>query len=105
MIVELIILSISLVALVLLYVGRMKSNNGQTFLFSNTFLSKTDENIFEVIKITFKGYAQISHSISVFIAKIPHAIAHTAHNISHRISQYTSKWVETIKNRSQGKSK
>jgi len=97
MFIESIILILSLLALILIYVSRVKSTTSGSFLFNEHFLVKTDEKIFEVVKFVFKKYTYFHKSVSNTLKKVPHAILHAVHKISHRISLISSHWVERIK--------
>lgn len=96
MIIELITISVSSIILFLIYFARLKSTNGDTFLFSERFLNRADEAIFGFIKFIYKMNALLFHNISGFVAHIPHRTIHVIHGISHSITEYTSNLVEKI---------
>jgi len=105
MVMEFIILVLSLCALVLIYVGRMKTVDGGSFLFKVTFLIKMDEYIFECIKFVFKKYKKVYQAVVHTISEIPHAFLNLIHKISHKTTVKSSHWANTIKNKTQNKFK
>ncbi|MEY4440989.1 MAG: hypothetical protein RLY49_615 [Candidatus Parcubacteria bacterium] len=96
MTVELITILLSLLILISVYFSRIKSRNGETILFSENFLHKADENIFEFVKFVFKLYSLLFHNISTFLSKIPHKVAHNVHAVSHKVAQKSSNWIDKI---------
>jgi hypothetical protein len=79
-----------------IYIARIKSKNGKTFLFSENFLQTTDEKIFEFVKFVFKLYALLFANISVFISKIPHQVVNYVHKTSHYVAQKSKLWIDKI---------
>ena len=100
MLLEIITIIFSLTVLILVYFARVKSTSGGTFLFSNSFLNKADEIIFDFIKFIFKLYSLLFHNISTFIAHIPHKVIHSIHKVAHMIAQKTNLWVDKITHKS-----
>ena len=100
MIIEIITIIISILIIGIIYIARIKSVNGKTFLFSEKFLQKTDEKIFDFVKFIFKLYSLLFHNISTFVGQIPHKIIHTIHGLSHAVAQKSSVWVEKITHKS-----
>lgn len=95
MLVELIIIIICLAILFLVYGARIRSK-GNKGLFSENFIQKADEKIFEFIKFIFKLYSDSLKNITGFVSKIPHRIVQGIHFISHKIAQKSSEWIEKI---------
>lgn len=96
MILELITILITSLILFSVYFARIKSKKGGTMLFSDSFLQKADETIFEFVKFVFKLYSLLFTNISMFLSKIPHKIANHIHKISHTIAQKSSEWIDKI---------
>ena len=96
MITELITIIVSLLVLVLIYFSRIKSEGSKTFLFSEKFLHKADEKIFDFVKFVFKLYSLLFGNISIFISKTPHMIMNMIHKISHAVAQKSSEWIEKV---------
>jgi predicted RND superfamily exporter protein len=94
---EIIIILISALVLFLLYFARYISKDNNTFLFSETFLVKADDVIFDTIKFLFKIYTLLINNISAFFKTIPHTIVHFAHKISNALAGYTHTLVEKFK--------
>jgi hypothetical protein len=93
---EIIAIGVSILVLFLVYFARVKSPAGKTFLFSERFLNKADEIIFDLIKFVYKMHELLFHNISVFLGHIPHKIMNIIHKISHAIAKYSSDWIEKI---------
>lgn len=100
MILEITSIILSLLILFLIYFARIKSPEGKTFLFSNSFLNKADEMVFDFIKFVFKLYSLLFMNISIFISKIPHKVAHNIHKVSHLVAQKSSNWIDKITHKS-----
>jgi hypothetical protein len=96
MIIEIVTISVSAGIIFLIYFARIKSGRSKTFLFSESFLHKTDEKIFDIVKFVFKMYSLLFSNISVFISKIPHKVVNSIHKISHFLAQKSSEWVDKI---------
>jgi hypothetical protein len=96
MMIELIIIGVSILTLIVIYTGRVTSPTGDTRLFSNPFLTKMDEGIFEFIKFFFKLYSLVMSNFTSFLKKIPHRAIHTIHAVSHSLAAKSSKWVDKI---------
>lgn len=96
------IITIILSSLVIgsIYIARIKSKNGKTFLFSENFLQKKDESIFEFVKFVFKLYALLFANISVFLSKIPHQVANHVHKVSDYVAQKSKLWIDKISHKS-----
>lgn len=97
MMVELIVLSVSAIGLILLYVGRMRSPEGETFLFSSRFLMRADDVIFDFFKFVFKLYALVTSNIASFFKAMPHKVVDNIHKTSHNVAVKSKTWVEGIK--------
>jgi hypothetical protein len=93
---EIITIIVSSLIVGIVYIARIKPANGKTILFSEHFLHKADEHIFEFVKFVFKLYALLVANISAFISKIPHQIANHVHNTSHYIAQKSKTWIDAI---------
>lgn len=96
MILEILAISTPTIIIFLVYFARIKSGEGKTFLFSQRFLHKADEKIFDFVKFVFKLYSLLFSNISTFVSKIPHKIVHNIHKISHSIAQKSSNWIDKI---------
>ncbi len=96
MTIEIIAILLSGTVLFLVYFARIKNDNKKTFLFSEKFLNKADEKIFDFVKFVFKLYSLLFTNLAGFISKIPHKIIHYIHQISHMVAQKSSAWVEKI---------
>lgn len=96
MILEIITILFSATILFLVYFARIKSSHSKTFLFSETFLNRADEKIFDFIKFVFKLYSLLFSNISTFVSRIPHKIVHSIHKVSHTAALKSSQWVDKI---------
>lgn len=96
MILEITTIILSTTILFLVYFARIKSNNSKTFLFSESFLNKADEKIFDFIKFVFKMYSLLEQNVTTFVSKIPHKVINIIHKISHSIAAKSNEWVEKI---------
>ena len=97
MILEIITIVLSALMIFVVYAARIKSTEDKSVLFSEKFLHKADDKIFEFVKFVFKLYSLLTHNISTFIVHVPHKIIHGIHVVSHAIAQKSNKWVEKIK--------
>lgn len=93
---EILIITISFLVLFSVYFARLKSPTGRTFLFSESFLNKADEALFNFVKFVFKLYSLLFQNISTFIGRIPHKIVHSIYKTSHTITNKSSQWVDKI---------
>ncbi len=96
MTIELIIILVSLLLLVTVYFSRIKSKEEGTLLFSENFLQKADEKIFDFIKFVFKMYSLLAQNLFSFVTKIPYKIVHLVHKFAHSIAAKSTVWVEKI---------
>jgi hypothetical protein len=96
MILEITTIILSAVILFLVYFARIKSGNSKTFLFSEKFLQKADESIFEFVKFVFKLYSLLFQNVATFASKVPHKVIHSIHFISHKIAQKSSEWIDKV---------
>ena len=103
MMIELIIIGVSVLALLTIYIARAKTTNGNTRLFPNSFLMKTDEIIFDFIKFVFKLYALMASNLGSFFKEVPHKFLESIHKGSHALATQSSRWVDRIKGKSHSK--
>lgn len=103
MTIELIIICVSIFFLSVIYVGRLKSSTGGTLIFSNTFLSKTDDIIFRCITSIFKMYTSVCKIITSFVKEIPHKTMNVVHDISNIIASKSSEWKDRLKGKNGSK--
>lgn len=100
--VELIIIFVSIVVIFGLYAGRMRAS-GHGGVFSNSFLSKTDEVIFEFIKFVFKLHALVVSNLGSFFREVPHRFVHGIHSILDALSAKTKQLLDRLKGKSRTK--
>lgn len=96
MILEILAISVSAIIIFLVYFARIKSNGTKTFLFSESFLNRADEKLFDFIKFVFKMYSLLEQNLATFVSKIPHKIVNIIHRASHAIALKSNEWVEKI---------
>jgi hypothetical protein len=96
MILEIITIIVASLIVGTIYIARIKSSGQKTALFSENFLQKADEKIFEFVKFVFKLYALLFANISAFISKIPHQAVNYLHKISDYIAQKSKSWIDAI---------
>ncbi len=97
MMIELIIICVSVLALAVIYLARVRTPDGNTRLFPSTFLIKTDEIIFDFIKFVFKLHSLMVSNISSFFKEVPHKILQNIHKGSNLLAMHSNRWVEKIK--------
>ncbi len=96
MILEIITITITSLLILVIYTARIKTDTGKTFLFSESFLQKADERIFDFVKFIFKLYSLLIHNVSTFISHIPHKIVNIIHKIAHNIAVKSSEWIDKV---------